>query len=138
MTDTFVGALFYLVEIGLVVGGSICVYYLLRPKPVVRRIWMNLRGHYPMKKIQPNWGNRCLLCGSPMRINQCPRCKVTRPAALDKVLYRYLTTNDGVLARSEVASGLHVSDHELSESIERLTQAGKITPVHETQGGLIS
>lgn len=90
------------------------------------------------KKIQPNWGDRCLLCGSPMSVSECPQCHVTRAAALDQVVYRYLSAHDGVLARSELASDLRVSVHEVNESIQRLTYAGRISPFHETQGGLVS
>jgi hypothetical protein len=98
-------------------------------------------GRVGIKKIQPNWGNQCILCGSPMVSNQCPKCQITRPAALDQVVYKYLTANDGVLARSEITSSIHVSNYELDESVERLTKAGRISPMHETKdvkGGIIS
>jgi hypothetical protein len=124
------GTLFYLLEIGIVIAFCLCVYYLLRPKPAIRRIWM---GRVGIKKIQPNWGNQCILCGRPMAGAQCPQCNVTRPAALDQVVYQCLTENSGVLRRSEITSSIHVSNYELDESIERLTRAGKISPMHETK-----
>jgi hypothetical protein len=125
------------IELAVAIGMTLCIYYLLRPKPAIRRIWPL---GFNIKKIQPNWGNQCILCGSPIVSNQCPKCQITRPVALDQIVYKYLTANDGVLARSEITSSVHVSNHELDESIERLTKAGRISPIREVKDvrGIIS
>lgn len=140
MTSDFVFGLFVITEITIVVTMTLIIAYVIvnRFRRVqVTRIMRTVP--FLRKKIHPVWGDQCKLCGAPMLSNaQCPRCHVMRAAALDQVVYRYLTANDGVLARSEALSDLRVSEHELGESIERLTKAGKIAPFHETQGGLVS
>jgi len=139
MSD-FAFGLFAITEITIVVTMTLIITYVVATK--FRRVQIaRIVRTVPFlrKKIQPNWGDQCKLCGAPMnRLSECPQCHATRTAALDRVIYQYLTANDGILARSEAISHLHVSEHELGESIERLTKAGKIAPFHATQGGLVS
>jgi len=139
MSD-FAFGLFIITEITIVVAITIIITYVVANS--FRRVQITRIARtvpFLRKKIHPVWGDQCKLCGTPMLSKaRCPRCHVTRVAALDQVVYRYLTANDGVLARSEALSNLRVSEHELGESIDRLTKAGKIAPFHETQGGLVS
>ena len=138
--NDFVFGLFVITEISIIVTMTLIITYVVANR--FRRVQITrIMRTVPFlrKKIHPVWGDQCKLCGAPMLSTaQCPRCHVTRATALDQVIYQYLTANDGVLARSEALSDLRVSEHELSESIERLTKAGKIAPFHATQGGLVS
>ena len=136
----FVFGLFILAEITIVVTMTLIVTYVVANR--FRRVQITrIMRTVPFlrKKIHPNWGDQCRLCGAPMHMMpQCPQCHATRTIALDRVVYQYLTVNDGILARSEAISNLRISEHELNESIERLTKDKKISAYHDTHGGLVS
>ncbi len=139
MSD-FAFGLFALTEITIVITMTLIITYVIVARLRRVRITRIIRTvPFLRKKIQPNWGDQCRLCGAPMHMMpRCPQCHATRPAALDRVVYQYLTANDGILARSEAISNLHISEHELNESIERLTKDKKISAYHDTHGGLVS
>jgi len=137
MTLDFVFGLYVIATIVLVLVMTLLIGFAARGWfPKIKFLRVGLMRTVPVKKIQPNWGNRCRSCGGVIQAQErCPSCGLTPKEALDKNLFNYLSANDGVLSRSQAASDLRTSPAELNASLERLITGHKIFALPEDTKG---